>query len=382
MTENSVIDAKFMQRCLCLALQAEGRTAPNPVVGAVVLDRDGEVAGEGYHARAGAPHAEVNAFAAAGERARGGTLYVNLEPCCHFGRTPPCTDSVLASGVSRVVVGMQDPNPRVAGGGLTILRDHKISVTVGVLEEECVWSNRAFLKRMRTGKPWLCLKLAATLDGRIADRFSSSRWITGEEARQYVMQLRNKYDCVLIGGRTALHDDSALTVRDLADGRNPHRAVLDRSLAVLPGARIYQDHDDGSNTYVFCGQEAPASGASKSLPGTVKVVATPSSAKDSNHLDLTFVMKALADEGINSVLCEGGGHLAASLVDEDLIDEIQWIVAPKILGDTMAVAAVAQTKAVKLTEAVCLDRTRVTRLGNDVVIEGIIKGRMSIGDNK
>ncbi len=356
-----------------LALQAEGRTAPNPVVGAVVLDAKGEVVGEGFHPRAGEPHAEVHALNAAGERARGGTLYVSLEPCCHHGRTPPCSTRVTASGVARVVVGIEDPNPKVAGGGLKELREKNVIVDVGILQEECAWANRAFIKRIRTGRPWVCLKMAATLDGRIADRTGSSRWISGPEARQHVMQLRNKYDCVIIGAHTARADDPQLTVRELAGGRNPHRAVVDAGLTVPRTAKLWQESKESpAKTFFFCSEQALRQSRSQ-VPSGIELVAVATAAR--GRLDLTAVLERLAERGINSVLCEGGGRLGAALLSQGLVDEVHWIVAPKILIDVRAISALSGEDEVLLRDALNLFPVRVSQLGGDVLIEATVKAR-------
>jgi diaminohydroxyphosphoribosylaminopyrimidine deaminase/5-amino-6-(5-phosphoribosylamino)uracil reductase len=360
-----------MERCLMLALQAQGRTAPNPVVGAVVVDTKGEVVGEGFHARAGEPHAEVHALDAAGDRARGGTLYVSLEPCCHHGRTPPCSTRVTASGVARVVVGIEDPNPKVAGGGLRHLREKNLIVDVGILQEECAWANRAFIKRIRSGRPWVCLKIAATLDGRIADRSGSSRWISGLQARQHVMQLRNTYDCVIIGAHTARCDDPQLTVRELEGGRNPHRAVVDAGLTVPRTARLWQESkESGAKTFFFCSEQAMRQTVLP-LPSGIELV--PVETMASGRLDLTAVLEQLAQRGINSILCEGGGRLGAALLSKGLIDEVHWIVAPKILNDIQAISAAAGDDEVRLSDALNLSQVRVSQLGGDVLIEGTLK---------
>ncbi|MBZ0186200.1 MAG: bifunctional diaminohydroxyphosphoribosylaminopyrimidine deaminase/5-amino-6-(5-phosphoribosylamino)uracil reductase RibD, partial [Candidatus Obscuribacterales bacterium] len=190
-------DAIIMQQCLALARSVEGRTAPNPMVAAIVLDENAEVVGRGCHERTGMPHAERNALLQAGDRARGGTIYVSLEPCCHQGKTPPCTDALIESGVKKVVAAMEDPNPKVSGKGFSILKDNGIEVVENVLSEEAAWLNRGFISGITRGRPWLLLKMAMTLDGRIADRNGQSRWITGPEARAYVHDLRNRFDAVL-----------------------------------------------------------------------------------------------------------------------------------------------------------------------------------------
>lgn len=231
-------DEDFMTVCLGLARQAEGRTAPNPMVGAIVVSSEGIIVGRGAHRAAGQPHAEVVALEEAAEAARDGTLYVNLEPCTHHGRTAPCVPAIVASGVKRVVIGMPDPHHIVDGAGIKALREANLDVTVGVLEQECHFLNRAFIKRVVKKLPWVVLKLATTLDGRIADRNGKSRWVTGTEARQFVHELRNRLDCVLVGRGTVQADDPSLTVREVSRSRDPARAVLDTNLSISPSSRI------------------------------------------------------------------------------------------------------------------------------------------------
>lgn len=373
-TEDPVIDSKFMERCLILAQKAEGRTAPNPMVGAVVVDPDGIIVGEGFHARAGEPHAEVIALDAAGEKAVGATLYVSLEPCCHTGRTGPCSQRVIKSGVTRVVAGMEDPNPRVAGGGIKELRANSIAVDVGILEQECAWLNRAFMSRILRNRPWVCLKMATTLDGRIADRFGQSRYISGLPALAHVHNLRNRLDCVLVGGETARKDDPELTVRDVEDGRNPDRAVIDTKLTLPLTAKVFTDRRDGSRTFLFCSPSAAVSKKIEKYSACVSVTPMKENAINKGELDLDAMLRSLSGAGINSVLCEGGAKLATRLIEGKLVDEINWIVAPKILGDLSAVSAVGSDATIKLGEVLTLERVRISRLGDDTLIEGVFPG--------
>lgn len=374
-------DADFMSLCLSLARQAEGRTSPNPHVGAVVVDIGGEVVGKGFHPAAGEPHAEVFALEDAGSAAQGGTLYVNLEPCNHHGRTPPCTDKIIASGIKRVVVGMRDPHELVDGSGLRRLEEAGLSVTVGILFDECVWLNRAFIKSVTSKMPWVILKLATTLDGKIADRSGKSRWITGPDARQYVHELRNKVDCVLVGTKTALFDDPALNVRDIARGRNPVRAVIDSRLAVPTKSRVFRA-ETGGNTIIFCSAEAAktrrreiaAAGDSGESTNSAQVeYLEAESLLDSSHLDLGSVLKILARKGNNTVLCEGGGKLAASLLQAGFVDEVHWLLAPKILGDDGGIPAISADKPVNLVDALQLYNVRYSPLGEDVLVHGVTK---------
>jgi diaminohydroxyphosphoribosylaminopyrimidine deaminase / 5-amino-6-(5-phosphoribosylamino)uracil reductase len=360
------IDIVHMKSCLELARKALGRTSPNPMVGSVITDAHGKVVGSGFHEKAGTPHAEVHAIKEAGEAARGGTLYVNLEPCCHHGRTPPCSEAVIASGVKRVVIGMRDPNPKVAGGGIKQLNEAGIETRVGLIEDECQLLNKAFVKRISTGLPWVCLKIAMTLDGKIADRDGQSKWITGKEARFYVHQLRNEYDAVMVGGRTAIQDNPQLNVRDIKDGRDPIRVVVDSKLALDPSMKVCQKAT-GGQTIIFCSDTANG----KTFPEAevVQVKATEAG------VDLQMVLQELANKGVQSVLCEGGGRLAGSLLKAGLVDEIQWLIAPKIISDAQSVAVISNDAQVALNEACDIEQVKTSMLGNDILVRGLVKSK-------
>jgi len=354
-----------MRRCLELALRAEGRTSPNPLVGAVVLDRAGQVVGEGYHHQAGLAHAEVNALDVAGERSLGGTLFVNLEPCCHFGRTPPCTAKVIASGVTKVVIGALDANPKVSGGGVAELKAAGIEVLFPLLEKECLFLNRGFIKAQTEQLPWLALKMALTLDGSIADRSGNSRYVSGEVARNFVMDLRDRFDCVLIGGNTARLDNPQLNVRDLSaerQCRNPLRAVLDGKCAIDPRARIF---DAPGETIIFCLEEHLEK--QKSYPSSCRLVPIASSSKD-NQLDLRQALDYLMDAGAQKILCEGGGVLAGALIDQGYIDELYWIIAPKMLVDKEALRAVASPRTRLMTDTVHWKIESCRTLADDILL--------------
>jgi diaminohydroxyphosphoribosylaminopyrimidine deaminase / 5-amino-6-(5-phosphoribosylamino)uracil reductase len=369
----NAFDEQMMRRTLELALTAEGRTAPNPMVGAVITDSVGLLLAEGYHAQAGQPHAEIVALAQIGGRAPGATLYVNLEPCSHYGRTPPCAGSVIESGIKRVVIGMQDPNPQVCGQGIARLRAAGIAVEISSIENECRELNRAFVKRMLSGLPWVSLKLASTLDGRIADRQGRSRWITGAEARHFVHQLRNTYDCVLIGGRTAATDDPELSVRDIADSRDPVRAVVDRHLEVLPQARLcLHKADSKSWTAIFTTGEKIETAPPYPEQVTLVSIGDPGCGSSFLRQSLSW----LAGKGVLSVLCEGGGRLAASLLAEGLVDEIFWFVAPKLFVDSLAVPALAGKQAVEIESCLNIENLSFHQLGSDMLVQGRLKGRL------
>lgn len=356
-----------MRMCLELAQMAEGRTHPNPMVGAIVVDDTGEIVGRGYHKKSGTPHAEVYALEEAGEKARGATIYVSLEPCCHFGKTPPCSQLVIRSGVKRVVAAMVDPNPKVAGTGIEQIRDAGIEVTVGVLQSEAEWLNRAFLSRISKDRPWVCLKMALTLDGRIADRSGSSRWVTNPESRARVHQLRDKFDCVLVGGKTLQLDDPELTVRDIANSRNPVRAAIDARLELNPDSRFCRTATS-SRTFILTQQGSIKSTACV-YPEHIEVVAVPS---ENSHVNLSFALQFLARQGINSVLCEGGGRLAGSLMAAGLIDEVYWVMAPKFIGDLSAISALQLDSNVPLANAWRLKGVTTEMVGADIWIHGTL----------
>lgn len=370
-SEDKDFDLQIMRQALELARQSEGRTAPNPAVGAIVLDSSGAIIGRGFHPRAGEPHAEVFAFDEAGDRARGGTLYVTLEPCCHHGRTPPCLDLVLASGVRRVVIGMLDPNPIVAGKSLHILKERGIDTVVGVNEEACSHLNRGFVKKMTAGLPWVALKLAVTLDGRIADRSGSSRWISGPEARRFVHELRNKFDCVLVGPGTATKDDPELNVRDIEGSRDPVRAVFDPVLTLAPGARMCTPSTGHAGvsprTIVLC-EQSKATAHRNDFAENVQLVGLSDNLQEGGRL--LEAMRRLGESGINTVLCEGGGKFAATMLEQKLVDEVYWIVAPKFLVDGSAVSGLSGKLPKSLAETVEIESPEVTVLGRDVLISG------------
>lgn len=373
MSSNPNDDRKYMMMALTLARRAEGRTSPNPMVGAVVIDRNDNIVGDGHHEAAGKAHAEVVALERAGDKAEGGTLYVTLEPCCHHGKTPPCTDRVMASGVKRVVMAMVDPNPLVQGGGVKLLQDKGITVTQGVLETEARWLNRGFVSRVTRGRPWVCLKLATTLDGKIADRFGKSKYISGPEALAHVHDLRNRLDCVLVGGRTAELDDPSLNVRDTPDSRDPLRVVLDsRTAPQKAGSRLFL-RETGGRTLVLTSSSLSKTRYRDTLPEHVRVIVVEDGGK-SDTVNVELALRKLAEEGINTVLCEGGGRLAGALLDAKLVDEVHWIVAPKVLGDTLGTASVSMSKAVSITEMLSLKFVSMRQLGSDMLITGLIDG--------
>jgi len=315
-----------MRRALQLAALGEGRTSPNPMVGAVVLAADGQLVGEGYHARAGEPHAEVGALVQAGERARGGTLVVTLEPCCHHGRTPPCTAALIAAGVARVVVAMEDPNPLVAGGGIARLRAAGLEVIEGVLAAEARQLNRAFVHRLHTGRPWGVLKWAMSLDGRTALSNGASQWISGPEARAWVHALRAGCDAVIVGGGTVRADDPLLTSRGQRDPE-PLRVVISRSLRLPDRARIWDQA--AAPTLVAHGYDAPVRPRFRlDGCGIERVLLQPCTP--------AALLVELARRGCNRVLWECGAELATAAMRDGCVQEVAAVVAPRLMGGTPA----------------------------------------------
>jgi diaminohydroxyphosphoribosylaminopyrimidine deaminase / 5-amino-6-(5-phosphoribosylamino)uracil reductase len=332
--DTAAIDYVYMARALQLAARGTYSTAPNPAVGCVLLDAHGALVGEGWHHRAGQPHAEVYALHAASIRARGGTAYVTLEPCSHHGRTPPCAAALIAAGVSRVVAAMQDPNPRVAGDGLRQLDAAGIVTAVGVLESEARELNRGFVSRMTRGRPWVTVKLGSSADGRTALADGSSQWITAESARADVQRLRARASAIVTGIGTALADDPALTVRDGTlelGGRVPLRVVLDSRGRLEPDLKLARD---GLPTLVF----SSAAGAralarlEEAESSVLQVETLPADA--AGRIDLAAGLRRLAALECNEVLVEAGPRLAGSFLAAGLADEIVLYVAPTILGDT------------------------------------------------
>ncbi|MGH8251562.1 MAG: bifunctional diaminohydroxyphosphoribosylaminopyrimidine deaminase/5-amino-6-(5-phosphoribosylamino)uracil reductase RibD [Steroidobacteraceae bacterium] len=317
-------DSVMMTRALELARRGLWTTDPNPRVGCVIAAGD-RVIGEGWHERAGAPHAETAALAAAGAGARGATAYVTLEPCCHHGRTPPCADALIAAGVARVVYAMRDPNPRVDGGGVAKLRAAGVVVEGGLLEGEARELNPGFISRMERGRPWIVVKLAASLDGGTALPGGESRWITGEAAREDVQQLRARSSAVLTGSGTVLADDPRLDVRLPGATRQPLRVVLDSQLRIPPQARIVAPP---GKLLVLCATEDPARAAALRAAGAEVATVAPSG----GGIDLSAAFTLLAGRGVNEVLAECGAGLAGALLTAGLVDELALYLAPVLLG--------------------------------------------------
>ncbi len=370
----AVTDRRFLRRALVLARRGWARTSPNPMVGAVLV-RGGRILGEGWHHRAGLPHAEVEAFAdasARGHSARGATLYVTLEPCCTHGRTPPCTDAILAHGVRRVVVAATDPNPHHAGRGLEILRAAGVEVEAGIEAERATSLNEAFNHWIVQRTPWVTLKAAMTLDGKIATASGDSKWITGEAARNVGMRLRGESDAILVGVNTVLADDPSLTVRGtwLAKraGRPLRRILLDSKARTPLTAKVVTDACAGDTTIVVTA--AAPQRRRRALERCVKVVEAPTSA--AGGIDLVWLLARLGREGVTRLLVEGGGEVNGSFLDQRLAHRVTFFLAPKILGGAKSRKGVAGEGARSLAEVTRLDEVRWTRLGDDLMVTGRI----------
>ncbi|HLO87567.1 MAG TPA: bifunctional diaminohydroxyphosphoribosylaminopyrimidine deaminase/5-amino-6-(5-phosphoribosylamino)uracil reductase RibD [Nostocaceae cyanobacterium] len=357
----SEFDRAMMRRCIELARCALGRTSPNPLVGAVIV-KDGEIVGEGFHPRAGEPHAEVFALRAAGEKAQGATIYVSLEPCNHYGRTPPCSEALVAAGVSKVVVGMVDPNPLVAGGGIARLKGAGIEVVVGVEEEACRQLNEGFIQRILHRRPLGILKYAMTLDGKIAASSGHSAWITNPEARSEVHQLRAACDAVIVGSNTVQQDNPRLTSHQ-AEAHNPLRVVMSRRLNLPENAYLWEV--DQAPTLVLTEFGSSPDFQEFLRRKGVEVIAFPS-------LTPVQAMAHLYERGFCSVLWECGGTLAASAIAQNAVQKILAFIAPKIIGGSHAPTPVGDLGLTTMTEALHLERVRWRVVGSDCLVEGYL----------
>ena len=354
---------RWMRRALQLAALAEGRTSPNPLVGAVVLDSEGRLVGEGFHARAGQLHAEPGALAQAGEAARGGTIVVTLEPCCHHGRTPPCTEAILSAGIQRVVVALTDPDPRVAGGGLQRLRDAGLEVISGVLAAEAAHQNRAFVHRVRTGRPWGVLKWAMSLDGRTALPNGVSQWISGPPARAWVHALRAECDAVIVGGGTVRSDNPLLTSRGRRSPE-PLRVVLSRSLDLPATAQLWQQ--DVASTLVAHSVAAAQKPQSQRLADLQRRGVELELLERCEPL---LLLSALAGRGCNRVLWECGPALAAAALQQGCVQEIAAVIAPKLLGGELARTPLGDLGFTAMDQVQMLSCESARRLGNDLLLQ-------------
>lgn len=369
MPDPSQADRTYMRRALELAARARGRTSPNPMVGAVLV-KDGAVVGEGFHAFAGADHAELEAINDAEGATEGATMYVTLEPCCHYGRTPPCADRIIQAGIRRVVAACEDPNPAVSGKGIAALRAAGIDVEVGLLGAEATRVNEAFFTFIRTGRPFVILKVAASLDGKISTRTGDSRWITGESARQHVHHLRNEVDAVMVGIGTILRDDPLLTTRlGTADQRDPTRVIVD-NLARLPLRAKVINRASTAPTFLAVSEMAPRPRLEALEREGVQILVVPGSPR---RVSLVNLMEALGKLGFLSVMIEGGAEINASALQESVVDKVLLFLAPILIGGKSTATAVGGEGIDTLRQARRLKELRIERFDDDILIEGYLR---------
>lgn len=363
------MEIKYMQRALELASKGIGYTNPNPLVGAVIV-KDGKIIGEGYHEVCGSHHAEVNAFKNATEDVSGATMYVTLEPCSHYGKTPPCANAIVEKGIKKVVIGLRDPNPLVAGRGIQILKDNNIEVISGVMEEEGKKLNEIFLKYITTKIPFCILKTAMTLDGKIAAYTGDSKWITNELSRKHVHHLRHRVSGIMVGIGTILADDPLLTTRlDSGIGSDPVRIIVDSSARIPIEAKVLQVESKAKT--IIATTELADGNKIKTLEGMgIEIIITP---LKNNRVDLTYLMKALGERAIDSVLLEGGSELNYSAIEEGIVDKVNAFIAPKIIGGRGAKTPIGGLGKAVMNEAISIENIQIHRFDDDVMLEGYIK---------
>jgi diaminohydroxyphosphoribosylaminopyrimidine deaminase / 5-amino-6-(5-phosphoribosylamino)uracil reductase len=357
----------MMRHALELASRGRGQVSPSPLVGCVIVGADGEIAGRGFYLYEQLKHAETLALEEAGQKAAGATAYVSLEPHAHHGRTPPCTDALIRAGVARVVAPIEDPNPKVSGKGFAHLRKAGVTVHTGLLAHEATRLNEKYIHFMREARPFVHLKLACSLDGRIATRTGDSRWITGEQARARVHELRHEYDAILIGSGTAIADNPLLTDRSGRTRRLPlTRILLDPTLRLSPDSRLAQTARDAP-VLVFTGESAQASVVKALELRGVEVL------RSGDGRDLNNVLRELGARAVQSVLVEGGANVAGAFLDSGLIDKVSFFIAPLIIGGSDAPSAVGGTGAQAIADAVRLRDTEFLQHGQDIEVTGYPK---------
>lgn len=362
----AVNDEFYMKRALLLARRGESWVSPNPMVGAVIV-KGGRVIGEGYHQKFGGNHAEINAINCASESIEGATIYVNLEPCTHYGKTPPCCECLITQKPARVVIGTNDPNPLVSGRGADSLRRHGIETTVGVLKEECTQLNERFFTFINTGLPFVTLKFAQTVDGRIATAPGQSRWISSDLSLRFAHRLRSSHDAVLIGVNTLIQDDPELTVR-LMRGRNPIRVIVDSSLRIPMEANVLKNQTGAKTIIATTAKARPEKIARLKNMG----VETIEIGDDTDHcVDLKMLFAELGKRSISSVLVEGGATLITSMLKENLTDRIVIVIAPKIVGK--GIEAVGDLGINTIDESLRVTYRKVSRKGADIILDGRIQ---------
>jgi diaminohydroxyphosphoribosylaminopyrimidine deaminase/5-amino-6-(5-phosphoribosylamino)uracil reductase len=358
-------DQYFMRLALREAKKGIGRTSPNPCVGAVIV-KDGEVIAKGYHKKAGTPHAEINALRKAGNRAVGAEMYVTLEPCNHYGKTPPCSHAVAEAGIRRVVVGMEDPNPLVDGTGISYLRLKGIETTSGVLEQECRDINLPFIKNISSGLPFMVMKAGVSLDGKLNYSTGKPGWITGPQSGRKVHQLRNIYDAILVGSNTIKIDNPSLTTRlPRGKGKDPVRIILDRTLSIQSDSKALTS-ESNAPTWIFCSDEVDQAKITLFQQAGIKLFPV---ATHKGKLDLKAVCQCLGENGITSVLVEGGGAIHGGMLQQRIYDYAHLFVAPIFAGSD-GVSLLEDCPVSGRENAVSLEDVRYSRMGNDMMVSG------------
>ena len=356
-------DRKFMRRAIELAKKGEGFTSPNPMAGAVIV-KNGRIIGEGYHERYGGLHAERNALASVTESPKGAVIYVTLEPCCHYGKQPPCVDAILEAGIARVVTGSDDPNPLVAGKGFKRLIEHGVEVTTHVEKEACDALNPVFFHYIQTGIPYVAMKYAMTMDGKIAAYTGQSKWITGEEARAFVQKLRHRYTGIMAGAGTVLADDPRLTCR-IPGARQPVRIICDTRLRIPSDANVVETAKEIPTILATC-QADP----DRIRPFEEKGCQVLTLPEEDGHVDLRTLMRELGKRQIDSILLEGGGTLNWSALRSGIVQKVYCFTAPKLFGGIDARTPVEGRGVASPREAFSLTHLKVTQVGEDLLIEG------------
>ncbi len=363
-----MMDRTYMTLALDLAKKGLGRVSPNPMVGAVVV-KDGCIVGQGFHPKAGMPHAEIYALKQAGNKAKGGTLYVSLEPCNHVGRTPPCTRAILKSGVKKVVAAMVDPNPLVSGAGIRRLRKHGLEVKVGLLEKEAKRLNEIFIHFITTGEPFGILKVAMSLDGKIATRFKESQWISGRESRVKTHELRGLVDAIIVGVQTVVHDDPLLIPRLAPNLSNPWRVIVDSDGRTPPNSKILEP-TRGKKTIVAVSENARADNLKKLQRAGAEILRVPAL---NYRVSLKALMSLLGSRGITSALFEGGSEIYASALEGKIIQKVVCFVAPGLIGGKEAPSAIGGQGVERLNQMVRLKSMEAVPVGKDLMISGYIE---------
>ncbi len=360
-----------MERAIELAQLGMGYTSPNPMVGAVIVDKKGEIVGEGYHQKVGTAHAEIHALNEAGILTKGSTLYVNLEPCAHYGRTPPCTEAIIRAGINQVVVAMEDPNPLVGGKGIAYLEQHGIKVVKGICQSQAQYLNRAFCKYITQKKPYFTLKAAMTLDGKIATKTGDSKWITGEDSRARVHLLRHEVDAIMVGIGTVLLDNPSLTTR-LVDrsGKNPIRLVLDSNLRVPLDSNVVR-YQDLATTIIFTTNNSDDQNkrTKRAALEDLGVLVIEAPANESG-INLEWVSEWLGKKQISHVLIEGGSQINYSAIERDIVDEVWFFYAPIIFGGSTALSSITGTGVKSISEAYRFTNISIEKTGEDILIKG------------